>query len=99
MSLYSIELIEELRAGGHPIASGTIGENLTLAGLPWKELRSGMRIEAGEVVIELTRHAAPCQIIAGSFRDGSGGAGVGKGPSRLEPVLCARPEGGHVAGW
>jgi len=70
VSLYSLELIEALRAEGHPIAPGTIGENLTLAGLPWKDLRPGVRIEAGEVVLELASHAAPCQIIAGSFSDG-----------------------------
>jgi MOSC domain-containing protein YiiM len=69
VSIYSMELIEALQAEGHPIAPGTTGENLTLSGLPWKDLRAGMRIEVGEVVIELTRHAAPCQIIAGSFRD------------------------------
>jgi len=70
VSLYSIELIEALQAEGHPIAPGTIGENLTLAGLDWKALVPGLQIEVGEVVIQLTRHAAPCQIIAGSFRDG-----------------------------
>src|SRR6185295_15588022 len=68
VSLYSMERIEALRAEGHPIAPGTIGENLTLAGLPWSDMRTDMRIEMGEVVIQLTRHAAPCQIIAGSFR-------------------------------
>ena len=70
VSLYSKELIEALRAEGHPVAPGTMGENLTLAGLAWKELGPGMRIEVGEVVIQITRHAAPCQIIAGSFSDG-----------------------------
>jgi len=70
VSLYSMELIELLRAEGHPIAPGTIGENLTLAGLPWSEMRPGTRIEAGEVVLQLASYASPCQIIAGSFRDG-----------------------------
>ncbi len=68
--LYSRELIEALRAEGHPIAPGTTGENLTLAGLPWKEMRPGMRIEVGEVVLELASHASPCQNIAGSFSNG-----------------------------
>lgn len=69
VSLYSLELIEALRAEGHPIAPGTTGENLTLAGLPWEELRPGTRMEVGDVVIELTSHAAPCQTIAASFSD------------------------------
>jgi len=70
VSVYSLELIEALRAEGHPIAPGTIGENLTLAGLPWKEMRPGVRLEVGEVVLECMSYAAPCQIIAASFSDG-----------------------------
>lgn len=70
VSVYSMELIEALRAEGHPIAPGTIGENLTLAGLPWSEMRPGVRIEVGEVLLELASYAAPCQIIAASFSDG-----------------------------
>lgn len=70
VSVYSMELIEALRAEGHPIAPGTIGENLTLAGLPWNEMRPGMRLEVGGVVLECASYAAPCQIIAGSFSDG-----------------------------
>jgi len=70
VSLFSLELIEALRTEGHPIAPGTTGENLTLAGVSWKDLRPGMRIEAGEVVFELASYAAPCQNIAGSFCDG-----------------------------
>ena len=69
VSVYSMELIEALRAEGHPIAPGSIGENLTLAGLPWKELRPGVRLEVGEVVLEFASYAAPCQIIAASFSD------------------------------
>src|SRR5690349_4183315 len=32
VSLYSLELLEALRAEGHPVAPGALGENLTLAG-------------------------------------------------------------------
>ena len=69
VSLFSLELIEALRAEGHPIAAGTIGENLTLAGLDWPKLAPGMRLEIGEVALELMSHAAPCRNIAGSFSD------------------------------
>ena len=69
VSLYSLELIEALRAEGHPIAPGTTGENLTLAGLDWKALRPGLQLEIGEALIQLTSHAAPCRNIAGSFKD------------------------------
>jgi MOSC domain-containing protein YiiM len=70
VSLYSLELIQALRADGHPIAPGTIGENLTLAGVNWSEMIPGARIEIGEVSLQLTRDAAPCQKIAASFSDG-----------------------------
>ena len=70
VSLYSLELIRALQSEGHPIAAGTIGENLTLAGVQWAEMKPGARLEVGEVLLQLTRHAAPCQNIVGSFRDG-----------------------------
>ncbi len=69
VSLYSTELIEALRAEGHPIGPGTTGENLTLSGLPWKELRPGTRLEVGEVLLEVASYAAPCQNIVESFGD------------------------------
>ncbi len=68
--LFSFECIEELRGEGHPIAPGTIGENLTIAGIDWGAMTPGRRVEVGEVEIELTAYAAPCRIIAGSFKDG-----------------------------
>ncbi|HEX2649980.1 MAG TPA: MOSC domain-containing protein [Burkholderiales bacterium] len=69
VSIYSLELIEKLRAEGHPIAVGTIGENLTLSGLDWAALGPGVRMEVGEVEIELTADAPPCRNIAPSFSD------------------------------
>jgi MOSC domain-containing protein YiiM len=67
--LYSQELIDALRAEGHPIAAGTIGETFTFAGVPWSEMVPGARFDVGEVRIELTDYAAACNNIAGSFRD------------------------------
>ena len=68
--LYSSDLIEALRGEGHSIAPGTIGENLTLAGIPWEEVRPDARVQIGDVLLEITRAASPCQKIAGSFYDG-----------------------------
>jgi MOSC domain-containing protein YiiM len=68
--LYSLDLIEALQGEGHPIMPGTIGENLTLHGLPWSEIRPETRLQIGEVLLEVTKAASPCQKIAGSFRDG-----------------------------
>jgi MOSC domain-containing protein YiiM len=67
--LYSQELIAALQAEGHPISAGTIGENLTLDGVSWSEMIPGARFDIGEVRVELTDYAAPCNKIAASFRD------------------------------
>ncbi|BCM91368.1 protein YiiM [Abditibacteriota bacterium] len=65
--LYSLELIEALRAEGHSIEPGSTGENLTISGLDWAEMKSGVVLQVGEARIELTKTASPCQQIAGSF--------------------------------
>jgi len=69
VSLYSQDLIEALQAEGHPISAGTIGENFTLKGVAWAEMVPGAQFQVGEVRLELTDYAAPCNIIAASFRD------------------------------
>lgn len=69
--LFSAERIAALASEGHPIAPGTTGENLTIAGLEWASLRAGDRLAIGdEVVLELSDHATPCKQIAGSFAGG-----------------------------
>lgn len=66
--LYSLDLIESLRAEGHPIAVGSTGENLTLAGVDWSVMAPGVEIHLGEVVLQLTRATDPCRTIRESFR-------------------------------
>ena len=70
VSIYSLDLIQSLQGEGHPIAPGTIGENLTLAGVDWAEMMPGTQVRISEVVLELTSYTSPCKKIAGSFRDG-----------------------------
>lgn len=69
LSLYSLELIEQLQREGHPIAPGTAGENVTISGLDWRDVRPGARLSLGEVRIESTSFAAPCKTIRGAFLD------------------------------
>jgi MOSC domain-containing protein YiiM len=68
--LYPLESIQALQREGHPIAPGTIGENLTVSGLDWSLIVPDVRLQVGEVVLLLRKFAAPCASIAGSFRDG-----------------------------
>jgi MOSC domain-containing protein YiiM len=70
VSLYSYERIQALQAEGHPIAPGSTGENLTIGGLDWAAIDVGDRLRIGELVIEITGYAVPCNNIGGSFADG-----------------------------
>ena len=70
VSIYSLDLIRALQGEGHPIAPGTIGENLTLTGVDWAEMLPGTHLKIGDVVLELTSYTSPCKKIAGSFVDG-----------------------------
>lgn len=68
--LYSLDLIQALQSEGHPIAPGTIGENLTIAGLPWTAMTPGVRLDVGGASLELTGYADPCRNILDSFLNG-----------------------------
>jgi len=69
--LYSIEAIERLRAEGHSIAPGSIGENVTVEGLDWSALGPGNHLLLGDqVLVQVTRYTSPCLNIRGSFKDG-----------------------------
>jgi MOSC domain-containing protein YiiM len=70
VSLYSLERIQALQGEGHPIAPGSAGENLTLSGIDWAAIAAGDRLRIGELVIEVTGYAAPCDNISASFADG-----------------------------
>jgi MOSC domain-containing protein YiiM len=66
-----MEEIECLKAEGHPIYPGAVGENVTLSGTPLAALTPGTRLALGdEVVAEVTIYTSPCTTIRGAFRDG-----------------------------
>ena len=69
--LYPLEAIDSLVADGHPVAPGSLGENLTIHGLAWKDVGPGAQLQVGEnVILEVTRYTSPCHNIAGAFADG-----------------------------
>ena len=71
LCLYPLEQIERLKNEGHPIFPGSVGENVTIAGLDWNALGPGSRLALGdEVVVEVTSYANPCPTNAGSFGGG-----------------------------
>ena len=68
--LFSSEVIEELRAEGHPIETGSVGENLTISGLDWNLIHLGSQLNVGDALIEITGAAPPCRTIKNSFTEG-----------------------------
>ena len=70
LCLFSHERIRALQAEGHPITPGSIGENLTIAGIDWSRVTPGACFRLGaEVVAQVTRYTAPCFNIGASFHD------------------------------
>jgi MOSC domain-containing protein YiiM len=71
LCLYSLEQIEALQAEGHAVEPGTLGENLTVAGLDWTAIGPEDCFELGEgVLIQITRFTSPCGNVRGAFLDG-----------------------------
>lgn len=95
LCLYSQERMEALVAEGNPLERGTLGENVTIAGLQWEEVRPGVRLRLGEVEVEVTSFAAPCSKIAGGFANGLStrvGEKVNPGWSRVYVRVLAEGE-------
>lgn len=68
--LFSLERIDALRAEGHPITPGAIGENITTLGLPWDLVVPGVRLQVGDtVMLEITSYVPPCRKIRHALRD------------------------------
>jgi MOSC domain-containing protein YiiM len=70
LCLYSQERLDALAAEGHPVEPGSLGENVTIAGVPWEQVRPGVRLSLGGVEVEVTGYAVPCRSIAHAFADG-----------------------------
>ena len=69
--VYAMEAIEALQAEGHAVAPGSLGENLTIAGLDWPSVVPGSRLRvSGTILLEVTRYTSPCMNIARVFVDG-----------------------------
>lgn len=69
--LFSLELLERLQDEGHPIDSGSSGENLTLAGVEWDMIQPGVQMSVGpDVRLEVMSYTVPCNHNAQWFQDG-----------------------------
>jgi MOSC domain-containing protein YiiM len=70
VSLWSAEVIDAFAADGHPIGYGRCGENVTVRGLTWADVRCGVRLAIGPVVAQISLFALPCAKNAQWFSDG-----------------------------
>jgi MOSC domain-containing protein YiiM len=67
--IFSLERILALQAEGHPIGTGTTGENLTVSELEWDLVVPGTLLEAGDALLEIVTYTVPCRTIRESFLD------------------------------
>ena len=70
LCIWSGEVIDAFAAAGHPIAAGSAGENVTVRGLDWADVRPGTRLRMGTVLCEISAWALPCKHNARWFADG-----------------------------
>lgn len=69
LCLWSKEVVDAFAADGHPLSPGAAGENVTLRGLDWADVRPGTRLRLGTVLCEVSSWALPCKKNAQWFRD------------------------------
>jgi MOSC domain-containing protein YiiM len=70
LCIWSLEVIDDFRRAGHPLEPGRAGENITVSGLPWAEVRAGVQLRIGEVLCEVSAYTLPCKTNAPWFIDG-----------------------------
>ena len=59
--LFSADVIRRVNRDGHrDVAAGACGEQLTVEGVDWREMRTGARVAVGRALLEVTYLKAPC---------------------------------------
>jgi MOSC domain-containing protein YiiM len=81
--IYSLERILALQDEGHPIGTGSAGENLTLTGIDWDLVVPAALLEVGDALLEIVSFTPPSRTIRASF--------LGEKFSRLSQT--------HYPGW
>lgn len=60
VSLLSYDRIEEFKAKGAPVDHGSFGENLVVAGIDFKQLPVGTKLQCNDVLMEVTQIGKEC---------------------------------------
>lgn len=97
--LLADELLGELRAAGHDVGPGALGENVLVRGLDLHALPTGTRLHLGEAVVQVTGLRNPCRQID-AFSPGLLGLVVGRDTTgavvRRGGVMAVVERGGRV---
>ena len=70
LCIWSADVIDAFNAEGHQLFPGAAGENITVRGLHWPEVRPGVRLQLGDVLCEVSAYAFPCKQNRAWFREG-----------------------------
>jgi MOSC domain-containing protein YiiM len=96
LCLYADEVIDLLQAEGHPIQRGSVGENITVRGLPWADVRPGVLLQIGSVTALVQAFAEPCNSNRQFFRDGDfQRMNIARGPVSRVYATVLQP--GHIS--
>ncbi len=62
--IHTVEMLNRLKKEGWPINWGDLGENILLRGINYEEIKLNMKIEIGEIVLEVAEICNPCNNLA-----------------------------------
>ena len=71
LCLYSSDVVDGFASSGHPIVPGAVGENVSIGGVEWSQLRAGLVVTIGQVRCRLSAPAVPCAKNDRWFSDGT----------------------------
>lgn len=63
ISVFDMEILQELVREGFALVPGAAGENLTVAGLHVQDLAPGTLLKIGDVVLRLEQTRKPCYVL------------------------------------
>ena len=98
VSLVTNDIYENLKKVADGVQVGDLGENLTISNLLYNELKSGINLRIGEVVLEITESCIPCARLGFlEWSDQLGGKSWWNKRNKSEISQFLNDEGGR--GW
>lgn len=79
--LIAKENLDALAAEGFPVVAGSLGENITVEGVDFRQMAPGQRWRAGDAILEITKARTPCKTLDV----------YNAGPLKIQTRLAANP--------